>query len=635
MYDGIPCKKIKKENESMMKLFLILFILFYAFPSFAEFRTVTINVNMQRPFFTTDCLKCHGRTIDGMKYANSVHGSNSCSSCHVDIIDFEKHTKRIYLPAKVDCSPCHQKEAKDYLGSVHHTKSHFDCIECHSDIHYLGKWDKSKAAIINKCTSCHSMEDYVESGHDKAILKGNQDSAVCSDCHGLHDTRLFHALGRGYSLETREFYTKACFKCHGDKELMKRNNLTTIAVETYQETLHGTIRKLGSPSAGCVDCHGAHNILPKGDPKSSINEKNLTKVCSNCHNGVNINFAKYIAHPNLSNREKYPLLFWTRIFMFMLLLSTLVFYWGHTFLWWRKAYWEKQRQLREGHLIPERLIPIENPGETYTRFKLRDRLFHLICIFAFFGLAFTGLPIKFPDAGWSKFMLHFIGGAEGAILLHHICAFIIFVEFFIFLAYCTHFAFFNKKRGKTIKERLWGPNSFLPRKKDWEDFMAMGKWFVDQGPPPKFDHWAYYEKFDMLAVFWGMVAIGISGALLWSPSATAKFVPGWIINVARIIHSEEALLAIGFIFTIHFFNTHFVPTKWPMNYSIFTGRIYKWEFIEERPIEYDRLFEAKELEKLKVSFPNVLGNLFSGVIGITSLILGLLAVVFIIWAIVY
>ena len=54
-----------------------------------------------------------------------------------------------------------------------------------------------------------------------------------------------------------------------------------------------------------------------------------------------------------------------------------------------------------------------------------------------------------------------------------------------------------------------------------------------------------------------------------------------VINAARIIHSEEAPPAIGFIFTVHFFNTHFVPTKWPMNYSIFTGRIYKWEFIEE------------------------------------------------------
>jgi len=628
-------RQIKEERKRPMRLFLILFILFCSSPSFAQFRTVTINVNMQRPLFAADCLKCHGSAINGMKYANSVHGPNACSSCHVDIIDFEKHTKKIYIPAKVDCSPCHQREAKEYLGSVHHTKSRFDCIECHSDIHYLGKWDRSKVAIINKCTSCHSMEDYVESGHDKAILKGNQDSAVCSDCHGLHDTRLFHALGRGYSLEAREFYTKACFKCHGDSALMKKSNLTTIAVETYEETLHGKIRKLGVPSAGCADCHGAHNILPKEDPKSSIHEENLKKICSNCHQGVSVNFTKYIAHPNLSNRERYPLLFWTKVFMFILLLSILVFYWGHTFLWWRKAYWEKQRQLREGILISERLVHIENPGETYIRFKLRDRIFHLICIFTFFGLAFTGLPIKFPDAQWAQFMLNFIGGAEGAILLHRILAFIILVEFFIFLVYCAHFALFNKKRGKTIRERLFGPYSFLPRKKDWEDFVAMGKWFVDQGPPPEFDHWTYYEKFDVLAVFWGMVAIGISGVLLWLPEVTAKFIPGWVINIARIIHSEEALLAIGFIFTVHFFNTHFVPTKWPMNYSIFTGRIYKWEFIEERSLEYDRLLESKELEKLKVAFPNVLGNLLSGVVGIASLILGLLTLVFIVWAVVY
>ena len=162
----------------------------------------------------------------------------------------------------------------------------------------------------------------------------------------------------------------------------------------------------------------------------------------------------------------------------------------------------------------------------------------------------------------------------------------------------------------------------------------MGRWFVDQGPPPRMDHWAYYEKFDILAVFWGMVAIGISGALLWSPSITAKFLPGWAINVARVIHSEEALLAIGFIFTIHFFSTHFVPTKWPMNYVMFTGRVYKWEFIEERALEYERLVETKELDKLKVSFPNILGNIFSGAIGIISIIAGLLTIVFIIVAII-
>jgi len=614
-------------------LILFLFILFCSSPSSAESQTLTAKVNMQRPLLAIDCLKCHGRTIDGIKYADSVHGSNSCTSCHVEIIDSEEHTKKIYVPGKVDCSPCHQTEAKEYSGSVHRIKRGYDCAGCHSPIHYLKRWDGSKVAILNKCTSCHSREDYVESGHDKAILKGSQDSAVCSDCHGLHNTKLFQALRRASSSEARAFYTKACFRCHGDKELMKKNNLTTIAVETYQKTFHGKLRKLGGPAAGCADCHGAHNILPRQDPKSSINPKNLEKICSKCHEGVNLNLTKYIAHPDLSDRAKYPLLFWTKIFMVVLLLSTLLFYWGHTLLWWRKTYCEKRRQLREGHLISEKLIHIENPGDTYIRFKLRDRLFHLCCIFSFFGLASTGLPIKFPDAGWSKFLMRFMGGTEEAIFFHQICAFVIFVEFFVFLAYCIHFAFYNKKKGETVRERLFGPYSFLPRKKDWEDFTAMGRWFVDEGPPPKFDHWSYYEKFDILAVFWGMVAIGISGALLWSPSTTAIFFPGWVINVARIIHSEEALLAIGFIFTIHFFNTHFVPTKWPMNYAMFTGRVYKWEFIEDRALEYDRLLETKELDKLKVSFPNVLGNLFSGAIGIASIIAGLLTIVFIIVAI--
>jgi hypothetical protein len=68
---------------------------------------------------------------------------------------------------------------------------------------------------------------------------------------------------------------------------------------------------------------------------------------------------------------------------------------------------------------------------------------------------------------------------------------------------------------------------------------------------------------------------------------------------------------------------------------MFTGRVYKWEFIEERSLEYERLLETKELEKLKVSFPNILGNIFSGVIGIGSIIAGLLTVVLIIWAVVY
>ena len=619
-----------------MRFFLILFILFCSSPSFADFRTVTLNVNMQRPLFAVDCMKCHGGAIDGMEFCKllSMAPMRAAAVMWISSILKSMQRKSTYRRRSIVVCAIRKKPRNTMevyiIRRAASTASHATLTSIIWENGIEAKWRLSTSVppatvrrIMWKVATIRQSSEATRTLRSVPIVMA-------------YMIQRFSMLwGRGYSLEAREFYTKACFKCHGDSALMKKSNLTTVAVETYEETSHGKIRKLGVPSAGCADCHGAHNILPEEDPKSSIHEENLKKICSKCHQGININFTKYIAHPNLSNRERYPLLFWTKVFMFILLLSILVFYWGHTFLWWRKAYWEKQRQLREGILISEKLVHIENPGETYIRFRLRDRLFHLICIFTFFGLAFTGLPIKFPDAQWARFMLNFIGGAEGAILLHRILAFIILVEFFIFLVYCAHFALFNKKRGKTITERLFGPYSFLPRKKDWEDFVAMGKWFVDQGPPPEFDHWTYYEKFDVLAVFWGMVAIGISGVLLWLPEVTAKFIPGWVINIARIIHSEEALLAIGFIFTVHFFNTHFVPTKWPMNYSIFTGRIYKWEFIEERSLEYDRLLESKELEKLKVGFPNILGNLLSGVVGITSLILGLLTLVFIVWAVVY
>jgi len=625
-------KRTFKATGSMLLMALLFLLL--PLSSLTHPREVTIDVNMKRSILAKDCLECHADAIKGGKYANSVHGANACTSCHVDIIDVEKHAQGTYIPQPVNCNICHKKETQEYTSSIHHIREKFTCVECHADIHYLTPWQGNKIRIIEKCTSCHEEETYVASGHERAVMRGNNDSAVCSDCHGLHDTQIWHTAGRTYPVEAREFYTRACNTCHADKELMTKNNLTTIAVETYEHSIHGKIQKLGYAAAGCADCHTSHNILPKSDPESTINEKNLIKVCSRCHEGANANFTKFIPHAAFENRVRYPQLFWTTVFMVALLVVVLVFYWAHTFLWWRKAYWEKQRLLAEGHLISDKLDKIKNPGETYIRFKLRDRILHLVVIFTFFGLAATGMPIKFTNAPWAKFMLDLIAGFQVAALLHRICAFILIVAFLIVLGYCFHFTFFNKKAGKNWKERLSGPYSLLPRKKDWEDFIAMGKWFVDQGPPPKFDHLTYWEKFDFLAVFWGMAAIGISGIIMWVPHITTKFLPGWWINVARIVHSDEALLAVIFIFTVHFFNTHWVPTKWPMNYSIFTGRIYKWEFIEERQIEYERLKKRGGLEKLKTAFPSIFANFLSGVIGMSALIIGLLFVILIIWAVI-
>ncbi len=132
---------------------------------------------------------------------------------------------------------------------------------------------------------------------------------------------------------------------------------------------------------------------------------------------------------------------------------------------------------------------------------------------------------------------------------------------------------------------------------DIKDFGATMKWFFGLGKRPDYGRWTYWEKFDYFAVFWGVAIIGLSGLIKWFPEFFTIFLPGWFINVAAIIHSDEALLAVGFIFTIHFFNTHLRPGAFPMDKVMFTGMIPLEEYKEDRPRDYQELVESGELEK--------------------------------------
>jgi cytochrome b subunit of formate dehydrogenase len=144
---------------------------------------------------------------------------------------------------------------------------------------------------------------------------------------------------------------------------------------------------------------------------------------------------------------------------------------------------------------------------------------------------------------------------------------------------------------------LTGPSTMMPTMKDARDVAGTVKWFLGLGPRPQYGRWTYWEKFDYFAVFWGMFAIGISGLVMWFPQFFTRFLPGWVINIALIVHSDEALLAAGFIFTIHFFNTHFRLEKFPMDTVIFSGRISKSEMLHERKRWYDRLVATNRIDR--------------------------------------
>jgi len=161
-----------------------------------------------------------------------------------------------------------------------------------------------------------------------------------------------------------------------------------------------------------------------------------------------------------------------------------------------------------------------------------------------------------------------------------------------------------------------------PNLKDVQDLWANLKYFLYLGPRPELDRWAYWEKFDYLAVFWGVGMIGVSGLMLWYPDFFTQFLPGWALNAAYIIHSDEALLATGFIFLFHFFHTHLRPESFPMDPVIFTGSMPLHRFKEDRPLEYQRMVETNTLEQHFVPAPSKAQIQVAHVFGFTAVAIG-------------
>jgi cytochrome b subunit of formate dehydrogenase len=246
---------------------------------------------------------------------------------------------------------------------------------------------------------------------------------------------------------------------------------------------------------------------------------------------------------------------------------------------------------------------------------------------SFLGLAFTGMPLLFSDAPWAARLASLLGGAWFAGRLHRFFALLLILCFVIHVMRLMHRLFVKKEL-----EVLWGPASMTPQPRDVLEMIAHIRWFLRLGPRPRFDHFTYWEKFDYWAVFWGMGVIGGSGLILWFPVFFSSFLPGSWFNVAMLVHGEEGLLAVGFIFTIHFFNSHLRPEKFPMDPVIFTGQVTDHELAEERPAEFERLALERRLEAHEVPpAPDWVGTFAKGV-AVVAVTLGLIMVSLIIYA---
>ena len=268
------------------------------------------------------CLSCHATpgmqttlpsgeilylTVDPEVYGHSIHGEQgyACVQCHTDISEFphrplEAETRRdVSLLYYKNCVRCHQDKYDATMDSVHQqalengNQEAALCIDCHG-YHDVTDPSDPRSKSPETCERCHSLiyAEYAESVHGSALIgEGNPDVPTCIDCHGVHN------VSGPSNSDFHLFSPQLCAKCHADEELMDKYGISTNVFNSYVSDFHGTTVIFEQQFEGqetnkpvCIDCHGVHNMHKVDEGESLVIRENLLTTCQRCHPGATSNF---------------------------------------------------------------------------------------------------------------------------------------------------------------------------------------------------------------------------------------------------------------------------------------------------------------------------------------------------------
>ncbi|MFQ5706615.1 MAG: formate dehydrogenase subunit gamma [bacterium] len=238
---------------------------------------------------------------------------------------------------------------------------------------------------------------------------------------------------------------------------------------------------------------------------------------------------------------------------------------------------------------------------TFLRFPLKHRIMHWIFALSFIVLALTGLPLRFDGLA---FLIPVFGGIVVVHRMHYVAAAGLSAVFLFHLLLDVIpllRRIYAKVSGLEISlllkcKRFWHAIPLLPHGKDLEDVRELILYYCNVvQSKPQFDRFNVHHKFGYLAVFWGMPVMMLSGLAMLKPMWVTRLLPGDFVLLAKLAHSEEALLAIGVIFVWHLYEVRFPFVK-----RMLTGRLSEEEMMRHHPLEYQRILRqrARQLRTL-------------------------------------
>jgi cytochrome b subunit of formate dehydrogenase len=546
------------------------------------------------------CAQCHADAQAA--YAHSTHaragktGKNpaaNCEDCHGGVHEIlpadDPKSPVNHANIPFTCGRCHgQKFLMEsngesaqafisYQESVHgravgkgSTKAAV-CTDCHGSHEILPANDAkspiSKFNVPATCGKCHVavQQTFMQSIHGQAILRGNGQAPVCTDCHGIHSIKA-HADPNSPVAE-QNLSRDICARCHEGVRLSQEFGVPGNRVASYFDSYHGLAAEGGSlVAANCSSCHGVHNILPSSDPRSTINHANLDATCGQCHKGVTQKFTQTRVHleDGVHPRDIGSIAVrWVRLIYVVLILLVIGAMFLHNAIMWRSKAVARRR--------------MQNP--MMTRMTTNQRWQHLILLTSFIILVITGFALKFPDS-WFAEVLGMGEKLRG--IIHRVAGVALIAAGIYHLFYLA-----ATREGRRLICDI------APRPKDAFDAgRAMLYYLGLSSRKPQFGRFTYGEKAEYWALVWGTALMAITGIMMWAKVWVGDMLARWWVDIATAVHFYEAILATLAILVWHFYQVFFDPDVYPMNWAWWNGKMPVEHYRHEHELDTESLAEA-------------------------------------------
>jgi hypothetical protein len=265
----------------------------------AERQAVERSAHRQNDAASPRCWSCHGghdvlKAGDKASKVAPLNQPTTCLRCHADTKLAADHG----LPVRE--SPEAFQRSTHYQQLLSGNGAAPTCTTCHGAHDNVSHRDANspiaRRNVASTCGMCHSgiADQFLASVHGVNLTKANADVPTCTGCHSEHSIR-------GPKDPSSPVYpthvATTCSHCHENERLASQYGIAAARLQTFTGSYHGAASRFGDATvANCASCHGAHDIRPSGDPKSSINPSNLTRTCGKCHPQAGLNFASGKIH---------------------------------------------------------------------------------------------------------------------------------------------------------------------------------------------------------------------------------------------------------------------------------------------------------------------------------------------------